>query len=254
MITRLISVFALLFLLAGCVSPTPAPDPNLLRVGITPNSPPMIFKQGGQISGVEAAFAKKVSTELGRELVFVEVPWDKQIDYIEQNKTDIIMSGMTITQARAYRINFSKPYMVAGLTALFRRSDYAATGLVPSIIRHQSSTVGTVRNTTGEIYATNAYVNAKVLAFDSIGEAVTALKNKKVNMVIYDAPMIWWVAAENEAELAAFRELINNEAMAWGISKNNLDLLDQVNEILEKMKNDGSGEKILMNWFPGMGK
>jgi ABC-type amino acid transport substrate-binding protein len=252
MITRLISLFSLLFLMAGCVSPTPAPDPSLLRVGVSPNSPPIIFKQGGRISGLEADFAKKLSAELGRELTFVEVPWDKQIEYLEQNKTDIIMSGMTITQAREFRINFTKPYMVSGLTALFRRSDYAANGLMPSIIRHQSSSVGTVRNTTGEIYATNAYVNAKVLTFDTLSAAVTALKNKKVNMVIYDAPMIWWVASENEAELAAFPELMNNEAMAWGISKNNMELLEQVNAILEEMKNDGSGEKILKNRFPGM--
>jgi ABC-type amino acid transport substrate-binding protein len=44
---------------------------------------------------------------------------------------------------------------------------------------------------------------------------------------------------------------MNNEALAWGISKDNLELLDDVNAALEKMKNDGSGEKILKNWFPG---
>lgn len=70
--------------------------------------------------------------------------------------------------------------------------------------------------------------------------------------LIHDAPLIWRVASENEAELAAFPDLMNNEPMAWGISKKNLALLDQVNEILEQMKNDGSGEKILKNWFPGM--
>lgn len=249
---RYIAVCLLLLMIAGCVSPTPAPDPKVLRVGVTPNSPPMIFKQGNQLSGVEAAFARKLSAELGRELVFVEVPWDKQIDYLEENRTDIIMSGMTITQAREFRINFSRPYMVAGLTGLFRRSDYAAAGLVQSIIRHQSSSVGVVRNTTGEIYTTNTYVNAKVRVYDDIASAVAALKNKKVNMVIHDAPMVWWVAAENEAELAAFPELMNNESMAWGISKNNLELLEEVNVLLEKMKNDGSGRKILQNWFPNM--
>lgn len=249
---RLFSALILFLLLAGCVSTSIPPDPSLLRVGITPNSPPIIFKQGGQISGVEVSFAKKLSAELGRELRFIEVPWNKQIDFLEANKTDIIMSGMTVTQAREFRINFTKPFMVSGLTALFRRADYASSGLVQSIIRHQSSVVGTVRNTTGEIYATNTYVNAKVLVYDDLAAAVSALKDKKVNMVIHDAPLIWRVASENEAELAAFPDLMNNEPMAWGISKNNLALLDQVNEILEQMKNDGSGEKILKNWFPGM--
>ncbi|MDF3128225.1 transporter substrate-binding domain-containing protein [Kiritimatiellaeota bacterium B1221] len=236
--------------LTGCVSSTPAPDPGKLRVGVSPDSPPLIFKQAGQISGVEADFARKISKELGRELVFVEVPWSKQINYLEENKTDIIMSGMTITSTREYRINFTKPFMVAGLTALFRRTDYASAGLIQSVIRHQSSTIGVIKNTTGEIFARNTYTNAKILVYNDKESAVSALKKGKVNMVIHDAPLIWWIAAENEADLAAFPKLLNNESLAWGISKNNSELLEEVNLILEEIKNDKSGEKILQNWFP----
>ena len=200
---------------------------------------------------MEASFARKLGKDLEREVVFVEVPWSRQIDYIKENKTDIIMSGMTVTMARDYLINFTKPYMVAGLTALFRRSDYARNGLGPSIIRHQNTKVGALKNTTGEIYAVNNYSNAEIIIYDNTKEAVKALKSGRINMFIHDAPSIWWVAAENEVDLVAFYELMNNEAMAWGISKNNTELLDQVNESLEKMKMDGSGEKILKNWFPG---
>lgn len=248
---RFLLLLALISLFTGCTSLSVQQDPSILRVGITADSPPIIFKQGGQISGAEASFAEKLGQDLGREIVFIEVPWAKQIEYIEKNKTDIIMSGMTITQPREYRINFSKPYMIAGLTALFRRSDYAANGLMPSVVRHQSTKIGAVKNTTGEIYVLNTYVNAKVIIYNSKDAAVSALKSSKINMLIHDAPTIWWIAAKNEAELVSFPELMNNEKLAWGISKNNLELLDAVNLSLEKMKNDGSGEEILKNWFPG---
>ncbi len=236
--------------LTGCLSPSPAPDPAKLRVGVSPDSPPLIFKQGGQISGVEADFARKLSKELNRELVFVEVPWSKQINYLEENKTDIIMSGMSITSTREYRVNFTKPYMVSGLTAIFRRTDYAPAGLFQSVMRHQSSSIGVIKDTTGEIFSRNSYEKAKILVFNDKEGAVAALKKGKVNMVIHDAPLIWWIAAENEADLVAFPKLMNNESLAWGISKNNLALLEEVNLILENMKNDGSGEKVLQNWFP----
>lgn len=251
---RFLLLIPFVFLLSACMTPAPAPDPSILRVGISLNSPPLIFKQGGQISGVEADFARKLSSELDRQLVFVELPWSQQLDYLEKNKIDIVMSGMTITQAREYRVNFTKPYMLAGLTALFRRSDYAANGLVPSIIRHQNSTIGVVKDTTGEIYATSTYVKAKVKVYDSKSEAVGALKSGRVNMVIHDAPTLWWIQAHNEAELVAFPDLLNIEALAWAVSKNNRTLLEQANGVLEKMKNDGSGNKILENWFPNMGQ
>ena len=49
-----------LLLPAGCAtSKTPAvvAIPAILRVGVAPNSPPMIFKHDGQVLGVEAELA-----------------------------------------------------------------------------------------------------------------------------------------------------------------------------------------------------
>ncbi|WFB34931.1 transporter substrate-binding domain-containing protein [Kiritimatiellota bacterium B12222] len=246
---RFLVLLPLLTMLSACVSNV-KPNPNILRVGISPNSPPLIYKTDGKIVGVEASFAKEVSEKLNRKLVFVEVPWPKQMEYLENDKTDIIMSGMTVTPTREYRVNFTKPYMLSGLTPLFRRSDYAASGLVQSIIRQQNSTIGTVKDTTGEIFAKDAYPKATVLVYKSKDDAVAALKSGRINMMIHDATQVWWIASNNEAELVAFPEIINTEPLAWAISKSNMELLEQVNAILDQMKNDGSGEKILKNWFP----
>ncbi len=160
---------------------------------------------------------------------------------------------MTITQAREYRVNFTKPYMVAGLTALFRRSDYAPAGLMPSIIRHQNSNVGVVKNTTGAFYAERSYPNARIIQHSDLKSAISALQRKKVDMVIHDAPLVWWSASRNETDLVAFRELLNNERLAWAISKNNRELLNEVNEVLMEWRERGSGLDILQNWFPRLG-
>ncbi|HXJ71269.1 MAG TPA: transporter substrate-binding domain-containing protein, partial [Candidatus Dormibacteraeota bacterium] len=57
----------------------PASAAEVLRVGITPAQPPMAFKQGGKIVGVEPDFAKALGLELGREIKLVEVDWEDQI-------------------------------------------------------------------------------------------------------------------------------------------------------------------------------
>ncbi|MEX2607542.1 MAG: transporter substrate-binding domain-containing protein [Kiritimatiellia bacterium] len=241
------------FLSACATVPTVEPDPSVLRVGISPDSPPLIFKQGEQISGVEADFARKLAPALNRELTFLEIPREKQLEYLEENKIDIVMSGITITQAREFRVNFTKPYMVAGLTALFRRTDYAPPGIMPSIIRHQNSKIGAVKNTTGAFYAERSYPNAKIILYSDLKSAVSALNSKHVNMVIHDAPLIWWSASRNETDLVAFQELLNHEQLAWAVSKNNRELLNDVNQILIEWKESGSGLDILQNWFPGLG-
>ena len=63
-------------LLASCATDSPshavAPDPGVLRVGVNANTPPMIFKEGGRLEGVEVDLAAALGKELGRKVVFVE--------------------------------------------------------------------------------------------------------------------------------------------------------------------------------------
>ena len=63
---RIVFLFAAAALLAGCQTTRVKPDPTVLRVGVSANSQPMIFKQGGQIVGIEADFAQKLGKALNR--------------------------------------------------------------------------------------------------------------------------------------------------------------------------------------------
>ena len=44
---------------------------NVLRVGVAPYYPPIIFKQEGKIAGVEADLAHQLAKELGKQVKFV---------------------------------------------------------------------------------------------------------------------------------------------------------------------------------------
>ena len=84
------------------------PDQNILRVGVSTNSPPLIFKQNNKIVGLEADFAQVFAEHLGKTLRFVELEWDDQIAALLENRIDIIMSGMSITALREVRVAFPK--------------------------------------------------------------------------------------------------------------------------------------------------
>jgi len=246
----LFSLVTMLALLSGCVTQGHAPDPTVLRVGISPNSQPVIFKQGGMVSGIEADFAHLIGSEVGRKVVFVEVPWNKQITYLEENKTDIIMSGMTITGARRIRINFSSPYMQSGISGLFRRDSYDPSGLLASTIINQNKSVGFVKGTTGEMFVMQRFPRSKKKSYSKSAAAVSALKSGKIDMFLHDAPMVWWLSAMNESDLVAFPDVLNFEPLAWGVRKNDIVLLDQLNALVAKWEKDGTRLKIIKKWIP----
>src|SRR5262245_15025232 len=101
---RLALVLPLVALAAGCTSAAPsAPDrptnPSL-RVGLAPDSPPVVFRQGPQIVGLEPDMARALAEALGRPLEFVPYEWDNLIPALLAGRIDVIMSGMTVTPAR----------------------------------------------------------------------------------------------------------------------------------------------------------
>ena len=120
----IIAAFLVAFGTAGSVTAQDvAGEKSPLRVGITPNYPPMIFRLNEKITGVEADFAMRLGRELNRPVQFVELEWDQQIGALLEGQIDIIMSAMTITDARKVRIYFTDPYLKSGLVAAIRAED-----------------------------------------------------------------------------------------------------------------------------------
>ena len=59
-----------------------------------------------------------------------------------------------------------------------------------------------------------------------------------------------WLVSENEADLTALLQPLNEEELAWGVRRDDPELLMQINSILNKWKNDGTLNRILLKWLP----
>jgi len=220
-----------------------------VRVGVTPNYPPMIFKIDGDLSGAEVDLAKLLGEALRRPVRFIELEWDEEIPALLAGKIDIIMSGMSITEARKVRIDFAEPYMKAGLATAMRAED-ASLYDSPEKIREAIVTVGAMANTTGDVFVQRNFPNSMRIGFRTMRDAVYALKNRRIDLFIHDAPAIAWLVSQNEADLKGFWQLWNVEYLGWGLRRGDQDFLSSVNSILTRWKNDGTLDKVLNHWVP----
>jgi polar amino acid transport system substrate-binding protein len=260
-ISRLFVFFILLTalsLLAGCApsgqstteSSLVPPDKNVLRVGISSNSPPLIFRQGNKLVGLEADLARELATYLGKSLRFVELEWDDQIPALLENRIDIIMSGLTITTLREIRISFSIPYFESGQMALIRRKDAArySAGLFSFAT---SSGIGAIKDTTGAYYVETQFSSIKRKLYTNSRAAVKDLIKQNIDMFIHDGPMILYLASENENKgLTALFTPLTREYLAWGIRRDNVELLDTTNNFLRSFNEEGKLSKVIKFWVP----
>ena len=254
----LVCFLAGLLLLIGCaahgqytVKPTEIPpDVNVLRVGVTANAQPLVYRQENRIVGLEADFAREFAKDLGKSLQFVALDWEDLIPALIANKIDIIMSGMSVTRLREVRIAYTIPYFKSGLMALIRREDAArfSTGLFTLTT---SSAIGAIKDTTSEFFVETNYGSVKKILFSNTKPAVKALIDKRIDMFIYDAPLVLYLASENETKgLTALFTLLTEEYLAWGVRKDNKALLEAANNFLKKANSDGRLQQMIKYWIP----
>jgi ABC-type amino acid transport substrate-binding protein len=223
-----------------------------LRVGIATNYPPLAFKQNGQIKGIEAEFAKQLGTDLGVKIVLVETPWEDLISALRDHRIDVIMSGMSITDARKKLVSFTDPYLKVGQMALIRRADQQR---FRKLTTENLSTinVGVVRGTTGEAYARTKLSRAKVTAYDSVDAGVAALRKGEIDAFVHDAPAIWRITGgfdSPERDLVGRYRPLTEEYLAWAVRQGDGDALRQrLNETLAQWKANGRIDTVLDHWI-----
>ena len=252
------------FLVAGCAQTTKTPsepkvaDTATLRVGVTTTSPPFVFKQSGEIVGLDAEMAREFARFIGKTPRFVELKWDDQISALLDNRIDIIMSGMSITNMRKMSIAFSQPYYRSGLMAMVRKSEanrfpvdfYGLLGQAPAM------RFGVVKGTTGEAYVNDNFQSAqRITAYESTRKAIDALLTlvlvNRIDVFIQDGPILLMLLAENQsADLTVLPSPLTNEYLAWGMRKTDPGLKESADRFLESIAKSGQLESIVRRWLP----
>lgn len=259
MIKFIFSLVVVSVFCAGCVVSPPV-NPNepsdisgqqLLRVGMTTNAPPMAYRERGKITGLEAAFASELAQYSKRNLRFVTMAWEELIPALLAGKIDIIMSSMTVTNARKYQIAFAKPYMVTGQIALVRLSEYhrfsdGFPGLLNPTVR-----VGTVKATTGDLLIVQNKAKGAVIQYSSATDGIQGLLDNKIDAFVYDLPMnLYFGAKYTDKGLTPVTVPMTREFIAWGLRKDDQDLLLQANGYLDKITSSGHLQQMVVHWIP----
>lgn len=96
---------------AGYVTPEGTEYPNgKLVMGTNATFEPYEYIEGGEITGIDAEFAKAICDMLGYELEIQDMEFDSLIVAVQGHKVDFAMAGMTVTEERLQYIDFTDSY------------------------------------------------------------------------------------------------------------------------------------------------
>ena len=128
--------------LAGCAVPVEedgktvesVASRSVLRVGLTPNYPPVIDRIDGEFAGIEIDLANEAAKGLDKRFQFIELPFEQLIPALTSGEIDIIMSGMSITAERKQKIAFTEPYLHIGQMAVTRIAEVQHLGSLTALL------------------------------------------------------------------------------------------------------------------------
>jgi len=221
-----------------------------LKVGVSADYPPMAFKQEGRIVGIEADNAKAVGSIIGQEMTLVEIPFEKLLPALQAGEIDVIMSGMSITEARKEQVIFTQPYMDIGQMAIVSTAKVGQFSQ-PWTLRRAGVRVGVEPGTTGAQYAESELKDAEVKFFADSEAAFAGLRGDEIDLYIHDAPTSWQLATTSDNnDLISLYTPLTNEELAWAVRKDDESLAGALNTALSTMKGNGTLRYILNRWIP----
>ncbi|MBS4754403.1 amino acid ABC transporter substrate-binding protein [Nocardioides sp. zg-ZUI104] len=161
---------------------------------------------------------------------------------LNSGQCDIAASAMTITEDRKKNIDFSDGYYDSEQSLLVpAKSKIAGIGDLKGV------KIGVQQGTTGKAYAEKNAKGADIVTFPSDAEMFQAIKAGQVEALLQDLPVNLDHATGGEYKVVETYK--TDEQYGLAIKKGNTQLVEDVNEALTAMREDGTYDAIYNTYF-----
>ena len=231
-----------------------------LVVATNAQFPPFEYKMGNKFAGIDMEIAKGFADYLGWEIVIMDMDFDAVVTSVGKNGVDIAMAGLTVNEKRKESVDFTNSYYNASQVIIIKEGDTSLDGLttaeaLASKVNVSGKKIGVQAGTTGEFYVKgdadwgfDGLTNTECKAYTNAAMAVQDLKNGNIDYVIVDEAPAKNIAKE-VGGVKVIEVALTVEEYAFGVDKNQPELLKKANEYLAKIKADGTYEKIAQKYF-----
>jgi glutamine transport system substrate-binding protein len=230
---------------------TSAVSAETLRVVTDPSFVPfeMMDQETGEMVGFDMEIIAEVAERAGFEYDLNTMDFNGIIPALQTGNVDIAIAGITITDERSQIVDFSDPYYDSGLRILVRSSDDA----VEELDDLEGKKVGTkIGSTSYDFLVKNLEKEDGVTPYPGSSDMYMALMSGAVDAVFYDAPNVGYFArTKGDGKVKTVGPLY--EGQQYGIAlKKGSEWVDEVNEALASIKEDGTYKTIYEKWFGPM--
>lgn len=203
---------------------------------------PFEYYQNNEIVGVDVEIAKEIANKMGKTLVIKDVAFDSIINEVKSGKADIGAAGISYTEERSKQVDFSSDYFTSKIVVIVKDSDNEI-----DFNNLGTKKIAVQLGSTADTFVTNNYKNATITRQKKYLAAIEDLKNDKVDCVVMDELPAKQILSKN-TNLKILNKILSSENYGMVVKKNNKELLDMVNEVIEDLKESGKIDEYVLNY------
>jgi ABC-type amino acid transport substrate-binding protein len=214
-----------------------------LTVGSDIPYPP--FEQGkpGNYTGFDIDLMEAIGEKIGRTPEFQDTSFETIFRDVAQGKFEAVISAATITEEREKAVAFSDPYYLSEQAILVKEGSD-----IKSLADLSGKTIGAQQGTTGLELAKEKSDAGEIRPFPEGPDAVNGLKSGTIEAAIIDAPVAQ-NAVEKSGGVEIAEKVPTEEEYGIALAKDNTELLDEFNQGLQEVIDDGTYTTIYKKWF-----
>ncbi len=239
--TTILKILLISILILSCSKKSN--EETILILGTSKIFPPFAYTD--EVKNIPAGFdielAKEIAKTRGSRLEIIVMDFDKLIEAVATGEVDMALSGMSITEERKNRINFSLSYYEASQVALVRDDDRDSfIDIHSKEALGKNKKIASLSGSTGALVADSiAEAEAHPVVLEKSWDlAIDRLLNEEIDVVILDKAVAKIFTSTHENLFITPIEF-EREHYGVAVAKENRELLASINDTIGKLVNSG---------------
>lgn len=215
---------------------------KIITMGTSADFPPFEYLQKNEIVGIDVEIAKKIAQKQNSELKIKDMSFNSVLTEVINGSVDMGISGITKTEERAKKVDFSDNYFTASQKAMVKNNSD-----IKSMKDIKGKKIGVQLGTTGDHYCTDKKLG-EITRYDKYTDAVSALSNEIINVLVLDGFTADQIAKKNK-NFYVIPENITEESYCIAVKKGRNDLLESINKVISELKQNGELDQIVETYM-----
>lgn len=233
---RLCLIIFIMILMCGCTKK----NENQLVMVTEAGFAPYEYYENGEVVGVDVDIAREIAKYLGKKLVVKDIAFDSIINEVKTGKADFGAAGISYSDDRAKNVDFSINYAISKQVVIVNNNS-SITNVNGISNKKIAVQLGSIADT----FVTEKYKNANVVRQKKYLAAIEDLKTGKVDCVVMDELPAKEIVSKNEG-IKILDGSLTNDSYGMVVKKGNKELLDAINIVLQKLKDEGKIDEFII--------